>query len=390
MEFDFNEDQKALREALREFLDRHAGSMAVRAAALDGDGFERGAWERIVGEMELTSLAIPAELGGTGASFVEVGIALEELGRTLLPVPYLATVCAAAAAGEGEAAAPLLERIVAGEAVAVTLAETAGGSGDGLQASGDDGSLTVSGTASHVLDAPHASAFVCAVELDGEPALVAVDRDADGVEVTALATLDQTRRQGELRLDGAPATLLTPPGEGAAALARARDVLSVALALEAVGAAARCLEITVEYLKERVQFGKPIGSFQALKHRCADLAARLEAAKSTAYYAGWAVDGAPEELPLLGPLARAVAGDAFLAVAAESIQLHGGIGFTWEHDAHLYFKRAKSTDLLGGGSRAQRRLIATRAGITPAAPDSAVPFPQYVGKRNSGTQEVAG
>ncbi|HYC81751.1 MAG TPA: acyl-CoA dehydrogenase family protein, partial [Solirubrobacterales bacterium] len=170
MEFDFNEDQKALREALREFLDRHAGSMAVRAAALDGDGFERGAWERIVGEMELTSLAIPAELGGTGASFVEVGIALEELGRTLLPVPYLATVCAAAAAGEGEAAAPLLERIVAGEAVAVTLAETAGGSGDGLQASGDDGSLTVSGTASHVLDAPHASAFVCAVELDGEPA----------------------------------------------------------------------------------------------------------------------------------------------------------------------------------------------------------------------------
>jgi alkylation response protein AidB-like acyl-CoA dehydrogenase len=362
VEYDFNADQKELREALRGFLDRHAGSNVVRAAALEGDGFERGAWERLVGEMELTSLAIPAAAGGTGASFVEVGIALEELGRTLLPVPYLVTVCAAAAVGDGEAAVPLLARIVAGEAVALALDDEGS-----LRAGHDGGWVGVSGTASRVIDAPHAGAFVCAVELDGESALVVVDRDAEGVEIAAQATLDGTRRQGELRLDGAPGTRLDVVGRGATALARADDIVSVALALEAVGAAARCLEITVEYLKERVQFGRPIGSFQALKHRCADLAAGLEAAKSTAYYAGWAIHGAPEELPVLAPLARAVCNDAFLAIAAEAIQMHGGIGFTWEHDAHLYFKRAKSTDLLGGGSRAQRRLAAARAEILGAA-----------------------
>ena len=361
MDFAFNPDQRELRETLRAFLGRHATSNAVREAALGGDGFGRAAWERLVGEMELTSLAIPAEAGGTGASFVEVGIALEELGRTLLPVPYLPTVCAAAAVAGSAAAGPLLERIVAGEAVAVALEGV-----EALRASGDGDAVTVDGSARHVLDAPHAAAFVCAVELEGEPALVAVDRDAAGVEVVPEATLDQTRRQGELHFDASPATRLSAPGDGRAAVERGRDLVSVALALEAVGAAARCLEATVEYLGERVQFGKPIGSFQALKHRCADLAAGLEAARSTAYYAGWAADGAPVELAVLAPLARAVCNDAFLHVAAESIQLHGGIGFTWEHDAHLYFKRAKSTDLLGGGSRAQRRLVGARAGILEA------------------------
>jgi alkylation response protein AidB-like acyl-CoA dehydrogenase len=315
--------------------------------------------------MELTGLAIDPERGGSGAGFVEVGIALEELGRTLLPVPYLPTVVAAAVlggergvGGPVEAAAEALERI-AGGAVATTALEGRGV----LRADGAGEELRVEGAVAHVPDAPHAEYFVCAAELDGEPIPILVERGAAGVEVEASMTLDQTRRQGELRLAGASATLLAGPGEGRAAVERGRDVGSVALALEAVGAAARCLDITIEYMGERVQFGRPIGSFQALKHRCADLAAELEAARSTAYYASWAVDAAPEELPVLAPLARAVCNDALLHVAAESIQLHGGIGFTWEHDAHLYFKRAKSTDLLGGGSRAQRRLVGERAGI---------------------------
>jgi alkylation response protein AidB-like acyl-CoA dehydrogenase len=203
--------------------------------------------------------------------------------------------------------------------------------------------------------------------LDGETTPVLIERGAAGVEVEVSMTFDQTRRQGELRLAGASAKPLADPGEGAALVQRGCDVYSVGLALEAVGAAARCLEFTVEYLGERVQFGRPIGSFQALKHRCADLVTELEAARSTAYYASWAVDSAPEELPVVGPLARALGNDTFLHIAAESIQLHGGIGFTWEHDAHLYFKRAKSTDLLGGGSRALRRLVGERAGIVGAA-----------------------
>jgi alkylation response protein AidB-like acyl-CoA dehydrogenase len=364
--FAFTEDQEELRAIVRAFLERHAGSEAVREAAFEGDGFARDPWQRLVGEMELTGLAIPLQQGGSGASFVEVGVALEELGRTLLPVPYLGTVVAASIlSADGTAAVPgvaaALERIATGAPVAVALDQPSA-----LVAVREGDSIRVDGSLANVVDAGHAEFFICAAELDGEPTPLLVARGAAGVEVELSMTLDQTRRQGELRLAATPALVAADPGEGAAAVERGRDIYSIALALEAVGAAARCFEVTVAYLGERVQFGRPIGSFQALKHRCADLATDLEAARSTAYYASWAVDAAPEELPVLGPLARAVAGDAFLHVAAESIQLHGGIGFTWEHDAHLYFKRAKSTDLLGGGSRAQRRLVGERIGIMGA------------------------
>ena len=366
MDFSFSEDQRELRTIVRSFLDRHATPAVVRGAAFEGDGFAREPWQRLVGEMELTGLAIDAERGGSGATFVEVGIALEELGRTLLPVPYLGTVVAAAALGGvdgGDAAvadpAPLLELIAGGEIAAVALDPANGAP----ELSGEGDSARLDGTVAHVADGPHADFLILRATAGGEPALAAVDLDAEGVTVEPLPTLDQTRRQATVQLAGAPAARI---GGGAAA-ARARDLLAVAHAVEAVGAAQRCLDITVEYLQERVQFGRPIGSFQALKHRCADLAATLEAARSTAYYATWAVDGAPEELAELAPLARAVCGEALWHVAAESIQLHGGIGFTWEHDAHLYFKRAKASELLAGGYRAQRRLAAERAGILEPA-----------------------
>jgi alkylation response protein AidB-like acyl-CoA dehydrogenase len=349
MDFSFNEDQRELRAIVAAFLERHATSQAVREAA-EGDGFAAEQWGRLTAEMELTGLAIAPDQGGAGATFVEVGIAIEELGRTLLPVPYLSTVTVATVLSQvaGDESAPLLERIAAGV----------------IAASGLDGALHIKGDAIDgevaVVDGANAEFFLLAAERDGEPVLVAVEASAPGVTVTPLATLDQTRRQALVRLDGAPMTLLAG---GADALARARDLRSVAIAVESVGAAARALDETVAYLKERVQFGKPIGSFQALKHRCADLATELEAARSTAYYATWAVDGAPEELPVVAPLAEAVAGAALLNVAAEAIQMHGGIGFTWEHDAHMYLKRAKANELLAGGYRAVRRLVAERAGI---------------------------
>jgi alkylation response protein AidB-like acyl-CoA dehydrogenase len=378
MDFSFSEDQRELRAIVAAFLERHAGSQAVREAA-EGDGFAADQWARLTGEMELTGLAVDPERGGAGASFVEVGIAIEEIGRTLLPVPYLSTVTAAAVLSHicsDAEAGPLLERIAGGAAAAVELGAASNSSGGGEQGEGGDGDARGAGSAGaalhirgrddavdgqvSVVDGPTAEVFILAATRDDEPVLVAVEASAPGVTVTPLATLDQTRRQASVRLDGALATVLAT---GADAIARARDLRSVAIAVESVGTAARALDETVAYLKERVQFGKPIGSFQALKHRCADLATELEAARSTAYYATWAVDGAPEELPVVAPLAEAVAGAALLNVAAEAIQMHGGIGFTWEHDAHMFLKRAKANELLAGGYRGVRRLVGERAGI---------------------------
>jgi alkylation response protein AidB-like acyl-CoA dehydrogenase len=367
MDFSFDEDQRELRAIVAAFLERHATSQAVREAA-EGDGFAAEQWGRLTAEMELTGLAVDPERGGAGASFVEVGIAIEELGRTLLPVPYLSTVTAAAVlthiCGDAEAG-PLLERIAAGTAAAVELGDVSGAAAGHLDAGA--GALSIREAAgvvidgeTFVVDGATAEIFVLAASRDGEPSIVAVEAGVDDVTVEPVTTLDQTRRQARVRLDGAPATVLA---SGPEAIARARDLRSVAIAVESVGAAARCLDQTVAYLKERVQFGKPIGSFQALKHRCADLATELEAARSTAYYATWAVDGAPEELPVVAPLAEAVAGTALLHVAAEAIQMHGGIGFTWEHDAHMYLKRAKANELLAGGYRGVRRLVGERAGI---------------------------
>ncbi len=359
MDFSFTEDQRELRATVRAFLDRHATPGEVRAAALDGDGFARAAWERLTGEMELTALAIDEQLGGAGASFVEVAIALEQLGRHLLPTPYLSTVVAAhVARADRDASAELLRRVVAGGAVGLGIEGA-----EPPRARSDGETVLLDGAVEHVLDGPHCEALLLAVELDGEPVLASLDAGDGGVAIEALASLDHTRRQARLSLASAPAALLSAPDEGARDVARARDVYAVALAVESVGAAARCLEATVAYLKERVQFGRPIGSFQALKHRCADLAAELEAARSTAYCAAWTVDGAPDELPVLAPLARAVCGETLLHVAAEAIQLHGGIGFTWEHDTHLYFKRAKANELLAGGFGAHKRLAGARAGV---------------------------
>jgi alkylation response protein AidB-like acyl-CoA dehydrogenase len=363
VDFSFDEDQRELRAVIADFLANHATSQQVRAAA-EGDGFATEQWGRLTGEMELTGLAVAPERGGAGASFVEVGIAIEEIGRTLLPVPYLSTVTAAAVLSHvctEDEAGPLLERIAAGAPAAVSLPAVLPTFEAiyGLKARKDGDGVVVDGEVA-VVDGATAAILVLAAEREGEPVLVAVEAGAPGVAVEPLAALDQTRRQAAVRLDGASAAVLA---SGDDAVARARDLLSVGRAVESVGAAARALEETVAYLKERVQFDRPIGSFQALKHRCADLATELEAARSTAYYATWVVDGAPEELPVLAPLAEAVAGAALLDVAAEAIQMHGGIGFTWEHDAHMYLKRAKSNELLAGGYRGLRTLVGERVGI---------------------------
>ena len=190
-----------------------------------------------------------------------------------------------------------------------------------------------------------------------------VAADAAGLSRTALQTMDQTRKQARLEFDNTPATLLGADGDGWKVLERVLDLAAVALAAEQVGGAQKCLDMSVEYAKVRVQFGRPIGSFQAIKHKCADMLLEVESAKSAAYYAGWCASELNDELPSVASLAKAYCSEAYFHASAENIQIHGGIGFTWEHPAHLYFKRAKSSELLFGDPTYHRELLAQRIGI---------------------------
>jgi alkylation response protein AidB-like acyl-CoA dehydrogenase len=348
MDFSFTSEQEDLRRAVRD-LSVRGGVGADPRRALDGTStYDAELWKLACEQLGLPAIGVAEQHGGVGGSWVDVAVVLEEAGRALLPAPLLATMTAAAAIGrcEGAAAAELLAPLAEGSRVAAL--------GVGEVRADDQGRLT--GRVEHVLDGHVADLLVVAAG----GGLFAVAAEAAGVTRTAVPPLDHTRWQASYDLADAPATSL---GDATAA-ATAVDLLRVALAVEAVGGARRCLDMTVEHLKTRVQFGRPIGSFQALKHRAADLAVELEAAASTAYYAAWAAADSPDELPVVAPLAKAVCGEAFFHLAAETIQLHGGIGFTWEHDAHLYFKRATATRLLLGDAAAQRRLVAARAGLS--------------------------
>jgi alkylation response protein AidB-like acyl-CoA dehydrogenase len=336
-------EQAALRAAVRDFCRKHADARA---------------WARLTGELGLTGLAIPECYGGAGAGLAEVAVAVEETGRVLLPAPYLSTALAGAVLSEGDAvlggsgAAEFLPGIASG---ALRAAFVLGGSvaaGGGSLAAGG-GRLT--GVAHHVLDGAEAGLFVVRASDGEQDALFAV-RTADTV-VRPAGTLDQTRSQATVEFRDAPAVAAGRAAE------RAEDLLRVMLAVESVGAAAHCLDVTVGYLKTRVQFGRPIGAFQALRHRCADLAVEVASARATGYAAVRAAAGSPAELPVLGPLAKRHCVDVFWHVAAEMIQLHGGIGFTWEHEAHRYLKRAKTSQLLHGNPAELRRLVSQRAGL---------------------------
>jgi alkylation response protein AidB-like acyl-CoA dehydrogenase len=301
-----------------------------------------------------------------GYGFVETFVLLEEMGKTLLPSPFFSTVVLGATAiltaGTEEQKKDLLPGIAEGaRRIALAMADPSG-SGTGLRATAAGDDVTLDGTKTFVVDGASAPLLVVAATDESGAGLFLVDPDQDGVARHPLETLDQTRKQAEIRFTSARARRL---GEGDAAdpLARTLDVGSVALAGESVGGARRCLEMTTEYVSTRVQFDRPVGSFQALQHRLADVFMEVEMARSAAYYAAWAVAEGSDETPAVAPLAKSYCTEAFFHAASESIQMHGGIGFTWEHDAHLYFKRAKSSEALLGGTDAQRELIATRIGL---------------------------
>jgi alkylation response protein AidB-like acyl-CoA dehydrogenase len=371
MNFAFTEEQDELRKTVRSFLEAKSSEEAVREQMETEAGYDQAVWSQMGEQMGLQGLSIPEEFGGSGYSFIELGIVLEEMGRALLCAPFFSTVVLAANtllhSGDDAAKAAHLPGIASGETIAtlaftepsgkwdeagITMAATAAGDG-----------YTLTGTKMFVIDGHTANLIIVAARTANGVSLFAVDGDAAGLTRTPLSTMDQTRKQAKLEFANTPATLIGTEGAGWAVLSTVLDLAAVGLAAEEVGGAQKVLEQAVEYAKVRVQFGRPIGSFQAIKHKCADMLLEVESAKSAAYYGMWCAAEMNDELPSVASLAKAYCSEAYFHAAAENIQIHGGIGFTWEHPAHLYFKRAKSSELLFGDPTYHRELLAQRIGI---------------------------
>ncbi|MFI0350479.1 acyl-CoA dehydrogenase family protein [Actinomadura sp. 9N407] len=358
MKLIMTDDQRELASSVRSFLAGTAPMARVREIAESPEPYDPRVWERMSGELGLTGLAIPEEHGGAGAGHGEVSAVLEELGAALTPAPFFASAVLAAnvllEAGDQEARKAYLPGIAAGTTVATFAVP-----GDGPAPEVRDGKLH--GSVPHVLNGADAGLILIAAE-DG---LYAVESGAEGLTRTPLTTLDLTRPEARLEFAGTPARRIgsvggvradgvRAGGEGADGIRRALDLATVALAAEQLGGLRRCLDTIVEYAKLRVQFGRFVGSFQGVKHKLADMQCTLEQAESIVRYAAWAADESPEELPVAAALAGSYMGRAYFQVAKDHLLLHGGIGFTWEHDAHLYYKRAKSSQVLLGSPRHHR------------------------------------
>jgi alkylation response protein AidB-like acyl-CoA dehydrogenase len=369
--FAFNEEQEELRKTVRAFLEAKSSEAAVREQMDTEAGYDAAVWSQMGEQLGLQGLVIPEEYGGSGYGYIELVVILEEMGRSLLCAPFFSSVVLAANtlihSGDDQAKADLLPGIATGETIATLAFTEENGrwdeAGITATATADGDTWKINGTKMYVLDGHTASLLLVAARTDAGVSLFAVDGDGAGVTRTALSTMDQTRKQAKVELNDAAGRLIGTDGEGWATLERVLDLAAVALAAEQVGGAQACLDMAVQYAKDRVQFGRPIGSFQAIKHKCADMLLEVESAKSAAYYAGWAASELNDELPSVASLAKAYCSEAYFHAAAENIQIHGGIGFTWEHPAHLYFKRAKSSELLFGDPTYHRELLAQRIGI---------------------------
>ena len=335
------------------------------------NGYDRAVWRQMAEQLGLQGLAIPEEYGGSGYGYVELIVVLEEMGRSLLCAPYFSTVALAAnlllSSGDSAAKSEYLPGLASGEKIGtVALAEASGRwdeAGVTLEAAGSGDSWTLTGEKLYVLDGHTANLVLVAARTVSGVSVFAVEAGAPGFVAEAMPTMDQTRKQARLQFDGTPARLVGIDGQGWAAISKMLDLAAVGLAAEQVGGAQFVLDMAVEYAKIRVQFGRPIGSFQAIKHKCADMLLEVESAKSAAYYGGWAAAEDSDELAVVASLAKSYCSEAYFHATAENIQIHGGIGFTWEHPAHLYFKRAKSSELLFGDPTYHRELLAQRIGI---------------------------
>ncbi len=371
MNFAFSEEQEELRKSVRRFLEDKSPETEVRRLMETTDGYDPAVWTQMAEQLGLPSLIIPEQFGGSGFSYVELIVVLEEMGAALLCAPFFSTVALATNAlltsGDQKAQEYLLPGIANGETIG-TLAITEDNGrwdldGVTLEAKKGGDGWVLNGHKSYVIDGHVAGLLLVVGRTASGLSLFGVKGDADGVTRTPLPTMDQTRKQARIEFTDTPAWLIGTEGGAAEGLTKTLDLAAVALAAEQVGGAQRCLDSAVDYAKTRIQFGRPIGSFQAIKHKCADMLLEVESAKSAAYYAGWAAAEDSDELPVVASLAKSYCSEAYFHAAAENIQIHGGIGFTWEHPAHLYFKRAKSSELMLGDPAYHRELLAQRIGI---------------------------
>ena len=370
----YSETENELRAAVRGLLGDRADWPDVLARTETADTYDTGLWRALAADLGCAGLVIGEEHGGAGASWREAAVVAEEAGRHTAPVPFLGSAVTATAAALAAGDAGLLAGLAAGEVTAAlavpfpaaSFAVPAPTVAVGALRDGDPpGVQRLTGTVTTLIDALPATVLL--VPADGVPAaLYAVPADAEGVTLTPAVSLDMTRQLADLTLDGAPGRRIAA-GDAAAAAVRAGLVAgAVLLASEQLGLAERCLEMTVAYVKERKQFARPVGSFQALKHRLADLWTGVTQARAAARYAAACLADGDPDLPVAVALAKAACSDVALKAAQECIQLHGGIGFTWEHPAHLYLKRAKSAATGYGTADRHRATLAALAGLPPA------------------------
>lgn len=365
MDFRYDTDHTDFRSSLRGLLREAAPLPRVRELAAAG-AHDAPLWARLCGEMDLAALHAPTEYGGAGATLTETAIAFEELGRGLVPVPLLATTCAIEAVlrmGDADQRRRLLPGLLTGERIGSFAAAGPGAadpSSATVLAAHTGGRTVVSGECSPVLHGSAADLFVVPARVDDALGLYVVAADSPGVAVEALPSFDSTRPVARLTLTDAPAEALaaaSPDG-----VERVLDIARLLLAAEMLGGAEACLALSVDYACTRRQFDRQIGSFQAVKHACAEMLIEIDATRVAVMFAAMSAAD-PDELAIAAPLVKAQAADTFTLCAGSAIQVHGGIAFTWEHDLHLYYRRAKTTEALFGSSTAHRALLADRAGL---------------------------
>jgi alkylation response protein AidB-like acyl-CoA dehydrogenase len=371
MNFLFTDEQLELRASVRDFLADKSSEETVRRLMATPDGYDPAVWQQMSDQLGLQGMAVPEEHDGAGFGYLELGIVFEEMGRALLCAPYLSSVALATEAllrcTDEAARKDLLPGLATGRTIG-TLAQLEqpgrwDEAGVRARARRSEAGWVLDGSKRHVVDGHIADLIMVGARTPAGVGLFAVDGAAPGLRRVPVPTLDQTRRQAHLEFTETPARLIGDEDDGWRVLRRVLDTAAILLAAEQVGGACRAVEMAAGYAGMRVQFGRPIGSFQAVKHMCADMLTEAEAARSAAYYGLWALASGSEDVPLAASLARVYCSAAYSKIAGDAIQVHGGIGFTWEHPAHLYFKRAKSCEAMFGTPAYHRDLLAARLGL---------------------------
>jgi alkylation response protein AidB-like acyl-CoA dehydrogenase len=370
MLFEFSDEHGELRRTVRSFLEKESDESRVRELMMSERGYDPTLWTRMAEELGIVGLIVSERHGGAGFGMVELSIVAEEMGRALLCAPYLASAVLATSALELAADAAvqdeILPRLASGETIGTLAFSEAAGPWDlsaiamTAEARGDAFHLT--GEKCYVLDGHVATEILVAARVDKGLGLFRVAGDAAGLAREVVPPLDPTRKLATLRFEDTPAARIAS-GDASDALGRALLRTLVALTSEQLGGVQRVLEMATEYASTRIQFGRPIGSYQAIKHRCADMLVQVEFARSAVYNAAFAEEDDEQSLEVAARMAKSYVSEAYLAAAGQNIQIHGGMGFTWEHGAHLYYKRAKASEVLFGSPAFHRERLAKLLGF---------------------------